>query len=190
MKRCMIGAALGIVALLLFAAPQVRADGVDKFTLTENLGGGNTLAVTWSLPASPTTGTAYPGAGIGFTAPLVTYTYSYDGSVTSTTSNVNLSIYDAGYSAKTGDYGGLLVHDLNNSLALYLATSGSGTQIFSGTESNPTFNLGTYNFTDDATGRGYAATLVISTAEPSALLLLLVGLMATAVALGMKQARA
>src|SRR5271165_5501052 len=80
MKRCMIGAALGIVALLLFAAPQVRADGVDKFTLTENLGGGNTLAVTWSLPASPTTGTAYPGAGIGFTAPLVTYTYSYDGS--------------------------------------------------------------------------------------------------------------
>jgi hypothetical protein len=94
-------------------------------------------------------------------------------------------------------YGGFELIDpsnLNNptfgNTVLYPASSKpgiSGSQLYSLTGNSPTFNLGTYNSTDVAYGGSNPVTLVISTPEPSALVLLLIGLFAAAVTVGFKK---
>lgn len=183
-----IGAMLGVVALVLAMAPQVRADGIDNFTFTESLGGGNTLVVTWSLPSSPTTTTFTPGYGYGITGANLTYTLN--GVVETTTSNTIIGFYLSAASVNSGGaYGGLEIVDLSSCCGVIYAasTSDPGVQLFTG---DPTFTLGNYTLTDVAYGNSYPATLVISTPEPSTLLLLLAGLLSSAVVLGLKRTTA
>lgn len=188
MKPYRIGVMLGAVALLLAMAPRVRADGIDNFTFTESLGGGNTLVVTWSLPSSPTQTTLTPGYGYGFTG--VNLTYTLNGVVETTTSNTDVGFFFSGASLNSGGaYGGLeIVNDSSCCGVIYAAsTSDPGVQLFTG---DPTFTLGTYTLTDVAFGNAYPATLVISTPEPSTLLLLLAGLLSSVVVLGLKRTAA
>jgi hypothetical protein len=192
----MIGAVLGVVALFLLMAPQVRADGVDNFTYTEALGGGNTLVATWSLPSSPTPDIYSLGNGFIFQDD-VTFTYSLNGTVTQTTSDANLIFMNADSGSISGAFGGFelanafLISPLVEGFVLYPAsTSSPGVQLFSGPDNAPTFALGTYNLTDVAYGQSNPGILVISTPEPSALLLLLSGLLASALVLGLKRAAA
>jgi hypothetical protein len=95
-------------------------------------------------------------------------------------------------------YGGIFIALWQYGIYLVPATpTCPGIQLFTGSDSAPTFTLGTFNFTDVAydsvsggPGNGNPATLVISTPEPSALVLLLTVLLASTVFLGLKRVAA
>jgi hypothetical protein len=189
MKRYLFAAVVGVVALLLTLAPQVRADGADTFTYTGTVSGGSPITVSWTLPGSPAPNVFVNNWYTGFTN--ITVTYTYNGS-THTYTNANLYFF----SSSAADFAGggtggfqlgiptlvIPFHTINPS---YLP--GPGVQIFSGSTSAPTFNPGTYNLINTAYGADTTGTLVISTPEPSALIMLLSGFLAATAALGIKK---
>lgn len=151
--------AIGLMAILW--APQVRADGIDFFDYTENTVAGP-LNLEWQLPESPSLD-ASSFTGSSFTVAMDTGLYSFDG--------ITAPFADT-FTFLSADSGGGL-NDLFGDSGLVLVTA-LGDQMYTGDTSSPTFASGSYDIVDLATGS--SGTLVISTPEPSALLLLCVGL--------------
>ncbi len=165
MHRVLLIPVFAIALVALCAAPQVRADGVDTFTYTENYGD-LVASLVWQLPASPILdSSSYTDTGFTIGADSVSYflegTFLFSFSDTFTFSNT-----DAG--------GG--VYDNSLDVVFFALSTAQFDQFYLGGESNPTFAPGTYQVTNafDA----LPGTLVISTPEPSALTLFCVGLCA------------
>ncbi len=190
MKCYIMGAVLGVIALSLVMAPQVRADGIDNFTYTGSVLGGNAITISWSLPSSPTPNSGVNGWFTGFNGD-VTVNYTYNGNM-HTDSNVSVYFLNKTAINFSGvGHGGFELVDFSAPIpwaVLYASfLPGPGVSTYSGSESAPTFILGTYNLTNTAYGADTPGTLVISTPEPSALLLLLTGLLAAAAVFGLKR---
>jgi hypothetical protein len=164
MHRVLLIPVFAIALVALSAAPQVRADGVDTFTLTESFGD-SVASLVWQLPASPILdSSSYTDTGFTIGADSVSYfldgNFLYSFSDTLTFSNT-----DAG--------GG--VNDSLDRVFFALSTA-QFDQFYLGGESNSTFAPGTYQVTNAFDS--LPGTLVISTPEPSALTLFCVGLCA------------
>jgi hypothetical protein len=152
-RSLLIFATLAAVALL-FAAPQLRADGTsDKFTFTEQLSPTNMLTVEWSLPSSPNTYGNYVD-GIGFAELNVPTSYFLNGSYAGTT--LDPFLFQSNAAA-----GGFM-----DGLPFGL---GGTSQIYSGPECNPTFVPGTDSGFDSLNlspnGGLTPATLTVGTPE-------------------------
>jgi hypothetical protein len=149
MRRLIIGGLL-IAILGLVSASRAQADGGDDtFTYTF---AGNTFV--WQLPASPTI-----GAG-----DFVTGDY-FISDVTFTENGVAQAPGDIRFFSSEA-YGGFEGVDSDT----------FGAQLYSGTEEFPTFTPGTY-YLNNGTSTGPLGTLVISTPEPSSLMLIGSGLL-------------
>lgn len=191
MKRFILATIFGSAMLFLALAPQVRADGTDNFTYTGIDRYGNGVTASWSLPSSPT-----PDGGVNawYFSFLndVTVTYTI-GNTTKTDSNTTLYfINNTAQNFYGGGYGGFELVENAGPWTVLVAEyfTNPGVALFSGSTTQPTFNLGTYNLTNMTNGVPTPGTLVISTPEPSVLLLLLTGLLASAVVLGLKRVAA
>ena len=165
MHRVLLIPVFAIALVALCAAPQVRADGVDTFTYTENYGD-LVASLVWQLPASPILdSSSYTDTGFTIGADSVSYflegTFLFSFSDTFTFSNT-----DAG--------GG--VYDNSLDVVFFALSTAQFDQFYLGGESNPTFTPGTYQVTNAL--NSLPGTLVISTPEPSALTLFCVGLCA------------
>jgi hypothetical protein len=167
MRRSLLAGVFLLALLLMLSAPQLRADGggTDTFTFTEQLSSTQTLTVDWSLPASPCPQLSLDG--VGFATFAVPTSYFLNGAYQGTTDDAFLFLSNAA--------GGGFFDGLSFGLA------GTG-QIYTGSESNPTFVTGTYTGFDalnlGANGNLIPATLTVATPEPSTLLLLLFGFLA------------
>lgn len=176
--------------LLLLSAPQVRADGItDTFTFTESLNSVDTISYVWQLPASPNPG-ANAAIGVGFTlvdVPIFTY---LNGSLQSSSPSLDTLLFFAGGV-------GLSFYNGSSNFGLTWidpATQNSG-QLYTGFEDAPTFLTGDFSGIDpfnlDANGSPVSASLsIVSTPEPSSLLLLFIGLLASVGALALKKLQA
>jgi hypothetical protein len=177
MRRSLFVSTIFAVLILMFSAPQLRADNTatDTFNFTEQLSPCQTLSVVWQLPASPDTSYTYVD-GIGFAQVNVPTSYFLNGSYAGTTHDAFLFLSNA---AGGGFMDGLLFG------------LGGVNQVYIGPESNPTFVPGTYTGFDSLnfspSGGLLSASLTISTPEPSSLLLLLTGFLALAAALALKR---
>ena len=164
MHRVLLIPVFAIALVALCATPQVRADGVDTFTYTEN-SSDLVASLVWQLPASPILdSSSYTDTGFTIGADSVSYflegTFLFSFSDTFTFSNTDAS-------------GG--VNDSLDGVFFALSTA-QFDQFYLGEESNPTFMPGTYQVTNALDL--FPGTLVISTPEPSALTLFCVGLCA------------
>jgi hypothetical protein len=165
--------------LLMFAAPQLRADGgTDNFTFNEQLAPNENVTVTWSLPASPCPQSPVDGIGFGtFDTPTSVFV---NGSYLGTAPDLFLFWSNA---AGGGFFDGTLSFGLTGT-----------SQLYSGWESNPTFVPGVYSgfdpFNFDPNGNPNCATLTIATPEPSSLLMLLFGILAVFGTLTLKKVQA
>jgi hypothetical protein len=178
MRRFLVVPVVALVAFLLVAPTQLRADGFDSFTFTDTTIDNNfALVMTWQLPASPT-----PDAPI---------------------SNVSFAIFDVSvWQILNGVQG-----TVSDSMVFLNASAGypfqffdqfaslSGVNLYSGDETSPTFIPGTYSgfdvFHTDLSGTIPAsASLTIATPEPSSVLLLCIGFLAFAGGLTLKKAAA
>ncbi len=166
MRRGVLSLIVGMLLMLILWAPQVRADGVDTFTYTENTVLGP-LVLVWQLPDSPTLD-AGSFDDSSFTVPSDSGTYTFNGSTVPFTDAFTLVSAGAG--------GGL--HDFFGDSGLYLLTT-LGDQLFIGNTNAPTFAKGTYDVVNLVDG--FTGTLVISTPEPSLLPMLILGLCGTAI---------
>jgi hypothetical protein len=150
---------VAVLALALFAAPQLRADSTTNFVYEA---GGNTF--TFQVATNPVVapGDAYPG--VGFTVPNESFTD--DGTTMTGTLDFYSSLSGGGFDLWTGNY--------------FLLINAYGPQVYSGSVNDPTILSGTYYFLD--TGNGFFPTIGQSVQttvpEPSSLLLLAVGLAA------------
>ncbi|MCU1316033.1 MAG: hypothetical protein JWN63_1355, partial [Candidatus Acidoferrum typicum] len=73
MHRVLLIPVFAIALVALCAAPQVRADGVDTFTLTESFGD-SVASLVWQLPASPILdSSSYTDTGFTIGADSVSY---------------------------------------------------------------------------------------------------------------------
>jgi PEP-CTERM motif len=167
--RCYLAVcALLVAVLLLFTAPQVRADGWgdDNFSFIEQLSAKQTLTVDWRLPAAPGTSATYL-EGIGFAEVGVNTSYFLNGFYEGTTRDAFLFLSDAA--------GGGFMDGLNFGL-------GGTNQVYMGPEDNPIFVPGTYagyaSLNLDANGNWIPASLTVRAPEPSSLLLLCMGFLA------------
>jgi hypothetical protein len=180
MRRFLLVSAFFAGVLLLLSAPQVRADGSgsDTFTFSEQLSPSQTVSVVWQLPASPDPGDAYVD-GVGFALFNVCTSTYLNGTFTGSSQDSLLFLASAA--------GGGFLDGFNFGL-------GGVNQVYTGAESNPTFVAGTYSGFDsinlDANGNPIAASLTISTPEPSSLLLLLCGFLAVLGTLALKKVQA
>lgn len=142
---------------LLAAAPSLlsvaaHAASIDIFTVTPTAGGN---LITFELPASP----------------AVTVESSGDFEIYGVTTNVgssNVLLFS------TYDFGGLGVATPRNVPII----NAYGTQLFTGTNSKPTFLLGTFTLTDPSSGSAIDTVTIaplasaVVTPEPSSLVLL------------------
>jgi hypothetical protein len=178
MRRPLFVGICSIALLLMFSAPQLRADGggIDTFTFTEQLDSSNTLSVVWQLPASPTPDASVDDIGFISTTDA---SYFLNGCYQATASNAFLFL--------SNDTGGGFIDS-------FLFGLGGVSQLYSGSESNPTFIAGTYGGYDSinlsASGGLMPASLTIATPEPSSLLLLLCGFLALVGTLTLKKVQA
>jgi hypothetical protein len=163
---------LGIFALLIFLALSsanfAMADGIDQFTYTA---GGNTF--TWQLPASPspTSDNIYPG--VAFTIPDVLVSVN-GGTPQLGSFDFYSTMCSGGFDLTFGDN---------------VPANTIGQQLYTGWEGTPTFIIGTFLETDyGPSDNGIPGTLVISTPEPSSLLLLAAGVVLFLLALRSKKA--
>lgn len=157
MRTKLFCSVIAILALSLLASGPVWADSTTDFSYQA---GGNTF--TWQLPTDPTItpGNAYPDSA--FTINNVTYTENGVSSVG--TFDFFTPALGGGFDLWIGNF--------------FCLINAYGPQIYNGSENDPTFVPGTYWFAD--TGNGCIPTLgvlkVVNVPEPSALLLLVVGL--------------
>ena len=148
------GTLLLAAAASLLSSVSAHAATLDTFTLTPTAGG---AAITFQLPASPTTLTVDPD-GIDFQIYGVTTSVGTD----------NVLLFGM------GDFGGLEIETPQNVALVNLY----GPQVFTGTAADPTFVAGTYTLTDPTTGAAVDSLTVaplasaVVTPEPSSLLLL------------------
>ena len=169
---------LAVAALLLVAPTQLRADGLDNFTFTDVASDNSfSLVMTWQLPANPTPDVGVSGQGFEF----------FSVSVNQVLNGVDQGIVTDAM-AFLNPNSGLPWQFLD----LYASMSGSNI-MYCGDESNPTFIPGTYSGFDygylDVNGNPSNATLsIVSTPEPSSILMLLTGFLALAGALAAKKA--
>jgi hypothetical protein len=168
MRHLLLVCGMFVATALLLSAPQVRADGIDTFTLTESPDGVNTTTLTWQLPASGIPDVGLDGTGFYF---LNVTTSEYFDGVLETTDPSDTVAYLVGYGL-FDSLGGIF---------------GSAPP-YSGSESAPVFIPGTYTGTDPDTAA--ASTLTISTPEPSALLMLCIGFLALAGVIALKKIQA
>jgi hypothetical protein len=175
MRRTIFVSAFVLALLLMFSAPQLRADGggTDNFTFTEQLNPSETVTVTWSLPASPCP--EAPVNGIGFATNTVPTSFFLNGTYEATLPDQFLF-----WSSALG--GGFLDGTLSFGLT-------GVNQVYNGWETNPTFAPGVYTGYDPM-NNGNAATLCISTPEPSSLLMLFFGILLVFGTLTLKKVQA
>jgi len=164
MRSGLIISVLAIALLSLCAAPQLRADGIDTFTYTENVGG-LVASIAWQLPSSLTIDPSNSTPD-SFVIGVDSASYYLDGTLL-------LSFPDT-FTFHDSLVGGGL-DDLQGFAALFLSNDQFG-QFYTGGVDNPSFNPGTYQVTNGVDG--LTGTLVIATPEPSALVLLSAGLCA------------
>jgi len=179
MRRLLLVPFLALAALLLFAPTQLRADGFDSFTFSETVSGLGDVSIVWQLPATPDPASpdfsSIPGA---FGIANVPATLTILGVATPAVGD--FGFFDSSFGFEF----------LSNVGGFSFALSGANT-MFSGGESNPTFISGTYSGVDPFSVDGSPATLsIVSTPEPSSLLMLLTGFLALAGALAVKKAAA
>jgi hypothetical protein len=180
MRRSIFVSAFALALLLLFSAPQLRADGggSDTFTFTEQVSSSDTLSVVWQLPASPCPQS--PVDGVGFGTYDVPTSFFLNGTYAGTTPDLFIFFSNA---AGGGFFDGTLSFGLTGT-----------SQVYSGWEDNPTFNVGTYTGFDpinfDSNGMPNSATLTVAAPEPSTLLLLLFGFLAVFGTLTLKKVQA
>jgi hypothetical protein len=159
MRRLMIGALL-IAILGLVSASRAQADGVD---LTFNYEfAGNTFI--WHLPASP--GPIDPSNFTGDMFAILSVSYIENDMPQIPTEFDFFSF---------GDGGGFEI--IPPTLSGTPPANTFGAQLYSGTTESPTFTPGIYHLNND-TPDGPLDTLIISTPEPSSLMLLGSGLLA------------
>jgi hypothetical protein len=165
MSRSVRISIFAIALLALCAAPQLRADGIDTFTYTES-GDGVVVTLVWQLPASPSLDSS-SFTNTGFTIETDTGSFFLDGAFLFPFSDT-FSFSDQPDGGGVNDIG---YAGLGSVLAL---STYQFDQFYSGGADSPTFTPGTYQVTNavDTT----PGTLVISAPEPSAIILLLVGL--------------
>jgi hypothetical protein len=180
MRRSLFVSVFFLGVLLMFSAPQLRADGggTDNFTFNEQLNPTEDLTVTWSLPASPCPQSPVPTVGFGtFDTPTSVF---INGSYLGTAPDLFLFFSNG---AGGGFFDGTLSFGLTGT-----------NQIYSGSENDPTFVPGTYTgydpFNYDANGNPNSATLCVATPEPSSLILLLFGILTVFGTLTLKKVQA
>lgn len=168
MRRFLLSCGLLSLVLALGSAPQVRADVMDNFEYTETISG-DLYDLVWQLPASPTPDDFLSGdAFVVVTG--VTSTLFINGISQGTNPD---EFFFANSNSPTFPFlaGGFA--SLSNLLGGFNLTSGS--QLYTGDESAPTFTTGKYAIGDIFTDN--EGTLVISaTPEPSSLLFTAAGL--------------
>jgi hypothetical protein len=175
MRRGVLCSFFVAALIAFFCAPQLRADGIATFTYTDSTG---TLTYVWTLPVQPTLDPSFLSPGIlgagSFTITTNTLVITSGGTTLGPQSDI-INFFDANTpNVGSTNNGGLL--DIG---ALILTTS-AGDQFFSGTASNPFFVpmafIGDVTNSSTLFGGDTGGTLIISTPEPSALVLLFVGL--------------
>jgi hypothetical protein len=152
-----ITAAAG-AAVLLLSGTGANAAQNYQFTITGD------YSATWQLRSTPAPDDIFNGES--FTVWSVAGTFP--GASTPVT---DLTFFNAGHG------GGISIFDFNAGASLL---SSDGPQLFSGTESSPTFLLGTFTLTEYRGAGQYtlAVTQVGEVPEPGSMTLLLCGLMA------------
>jgi len=179
MRRFFFVPVLALAAFLLLAPTQLRADGFDNFTFTDVASDNSfSLVMTWQLPSNPTPDPAIPGAGFEL----------YSVNVSQILDGVDQGIVIDSMAFTNANTSELPWQFLD----LYASLSGSGS-MYSGDESSPTFLPGTYSGVDfvnlDLNGAPSNATLsIVSTPEPSSILMLMIGFLALAGILTAKKA--
>jgi hypothetical protein len=168
---------LSLTALLLVVPSQLRADGLDTFTFSENIVGPGQVTLTWQLPAAPTPDDVFPGQG--FDVLNIPATLTIAGSSSAVVDSFGFFNSSSGLPWQLLDLLGVSLGGVN--------------QLYSGPESSPVFIAGTYAGFDpnncDATGAPNSATLtIVSTPEPSSRLMLFAGLLALGGVLLLKKA--
>jgi len=169
---------LAVVALLLLAPSQSRADGFDSFTFTDvSADNSFSLVLTWQLPSNPTPDDAISGSGFDFLAVNVhEWLNGADMGI------VSDSIAFLNPATNLGSWS-----FLDN-----FASLTSSSIMYTGDESNPTFIPGVYTGVDYFNSVGdlpNTATLnIVSTPEPSSILMLLAGFLVLAGAAAAKKA--
>jgi hypothetical protein len=160
MRRGVLCSFFAMALIAFFCAPQLRADGIATFTYTDP-----TLALTvvWTLPEHPSTDPTFsPDSSDGLF------------SISSATPADTFVFFNSSSNAAPGYPNGGLI----DFLGLYLTTPG-GDQFFKGDVSNPTFvPMAFYGDVTNNLIGDTGGTLVITTPEPSVLLLLFAGLCA------------
>jgi hypothetical protein len=121
MRHLLLVCGMFAAAVLLLSAPQVRADGIDTFTLNESLNGIDTTTLSWQLPAAGVPDLGLDGAGFAF---YNVSTSEYLDGVLQTTIPNDTIVYLVGYG----------LYD-----SLQLGVFGSSTLPYSGLESAPVF---------------------------------------------------
>ena len=183
MRRFLFASTVLLFGLLLVAPLELRADGFDSFTFTDVATDGSfSLVMTWQLPSSP--------------APVDSSPSEYFALVATDVHRV-LNGIDLGQVPDIFYFVNPAIGDPLSSFQFFdlygVSLWGSPNPMYSGPESAPTFNAGTYSGLDlynyDESGAPGNATLsIVSTPEPSSILTLLVGFMAIAGALLAKKA--
>lgn len=183
MNRFVLVCSLAFAFLLLFSAPQVRADSNDSFTFTESISGIGKQTYTWQLSGTLTPSPVDYATNFGFQVSGV--------SVSGLSDPVNFLFLNSSqlggffaFDAITGNY----VFSLNSVLPTGIV------QLYSGPagnqESNPTFLALNIPYVGLDSINGVQACLTISTPEPSAFLMLFAGLVALFGAIALKKAAA
>lgn len=148
-------AKLAALSTLALAAGAANAE-LYNFTITGD------YTASWQMDSMPTPEVSAPGEGF--------IVIDVPGSFAGAVSPIVDLIF---YSAAAG--GGMGIEDYWEGLALLTA---DGPQLFSGTETNPVFNVGSYALTEYMGSGNYTLTIspVSAVPEPAALAMMLAGL--------------